>query len=161
MRRKMFAFTALMLLLLVMMTGCRGSNKPIEGEPKKEAAIEREAYRSGPSNQTEANNAAPQREPVAVDANKQDLAEGVSLDPMVNMGAYPSPDRKATIVLKAQHDILDGTLTAEFYLVDPKGENLIHQANLGWDWNDPVVWVDDNRVLLHNTWLYNLSNREG
>jgi len=25
----------------------------------------------------------------------------------------------------------------------------------------PVIWVDDNRVLLHNTWLYNLSNREG
>ncbi|KKM11222.1 hypothetical protein SY88_09795 [Clostridiales bacterium PH28_bin88] len=162
MRRKTFAFIALMLALLVTVTGCRGSSKPtLEGESKKDAAIEKEAYRSGPSNQPEANNPEPQREPAAVDPYKQDLAEGVSSAPKVNMGAYPSPGRRATIVLKAQHDIGDGTLNADFYLVGSKGENLIHQANLGWDWNDPVAWVDDNRVLLHNTWLYNLSNREG
>ncbi|MHB1128034.1 MAG: TolB family protein [Bacillota bacterium] len=131
--RKFLARMLLVVFLVFLVTGCQGRDKTIE----------------------------PPQEVSPTDATGKDLDQNVSSEQVVEMGAYPSPWRKGTIKIKGQNEMNNGTFNADFYLASGDNQELVHQFNLGLDWTNPVEWVDDEKVLLHNTWLYDRANRKG
>ncbi|MHB1421248.1 MAG: TolB family protein [Bacillota bacterium] len=88
------------------------------------------------------------------------IAPGVPLGPLAELGSHASPGRKATIVMKGQNGITEG-VDVLFYLLENKKQTQIYQSELVWDEKKPVVWVDDNMVLLNNTWLYDRAKGTG